>query len=73
MNSLFAAQHNGKAQVGAEAERQPVRLGAFFRCLGLGAGKLTRTRTKGMSLEEEKGGSAFCPWRSSVREIFIAG
>ena len=56
MNSLFAAQHNGKAQVGAEAERQPVRLGAFFRCLGLGAGKLTRTRTKGMSLEEEKKG-----------------
>jgi hypothetical protein len=74
VSSLFAAQHNGEAQVGAEAERPPARLGAFCRCLGLGAGKLTRTRTKGMSLEEEKGGGLLsCPWRSSVREILIAG
>jgi hypothetical protein len=58
MSSLFAAQNNGQAQVGAEADRPPARLGAFCRCLER-AGKLTRTRTKGMSLEEEKGGSAF--------------
>jgi hypothetical protein len=56
VTSLFAAQNNGQAQVGAE--RPPAGLGAFCRCLG--AGKLTSTRTNGLGLEEEQGGgSAF--------------
>ena len=69
MSSLFAAQHNEQAQVGAE--RPPARLGAFCRCLG--AGELTSTRINGLGLKEKQGGFAFGSLAIFCVKYFVAG